>query len=36
MVHKDINHETLLDQYVADGQSAAEPPLPRRGLTFTG
>lgn len=21
MVHKDINHETLLDQYVADGQS---------------
>ena len=21
MVHKDINHETLLEQYVADGQS---------------
>lgn len=41
MVHKDINHETLLDQYVADGQSAAEPPLPpqapqHEGYTFSG
>lgn len=36
VVHKDINHETLLEQYVADGQSAMEPPLPRRDLTFTG